>query len=185
MGTSSSFRQVAAKFERLSDGLSGANYKATSAAAAFTKKAVMVNLGTVGRPIIMSRVGKKGRQGRHKVGVRYDIKKSESNCTALVRAFGNMHWLEQGTKAHMIPRGRNQKAFLGRGDFAGLRNQKVTARQRKIMVFTQGDGEVRTGPVWHPGAAGKRPWARGTMLARKQTPQIFAREVAETARRIF
>lgn len=185
MGRSTTFRQVIDKFDRLENGLKDANYKATAASAAFTKKAVMMQLGTTGRPIIMSRVGKKGRQGRHKVGVRYDMKKSENNVTALVRAFGNMHWLEQGTKAHWIPRGRNQKTFLGQGDFEGLRGQKATKRQRRVLVFSQGNGQVRTGPVWHEGARARRPWSKGTALAKRRTEDIFAREIVEQTRRVF
>lgn len=185
MGQSTNFRQVIDKFSRLEDGIRNGNYKATSASAAFVKKAVMMQLGSTGRPIVMSRVGKKGRQGRHKVGVRYDIKKSEANCTALVRAFGNMHWLERGTKAHWIPRGKNQKAFLGKGDFEGLRGQKVSARQRKIIAFTRGDNQVRTGPVWHDGAKPTRPWSRGVGLAKRRTEDIFARELVDQTRKVF
>lgn len=183
MGNSSTFRQVHEKFSMLENGIKQVNVAGVNAAAAFTKKAVMVQLGSTGRPIIMSRVGKKGRQGKHKVGVRYDIKKQETTTVALVRVFGNMHWLENGTKAHWIPRGKGQKAFLGRGDFEGLRGQKANAKQRKRMVMP--DGQVRTGPVWHPGANARRPWSRGTALAKTQTERIFAQELTKAMGKVF
>lgn len=183
MGTSTSFRQVHEKFQALEGGLGKVNVAGMNAAAAFTKKAVMMQLGSTGRPVVMSRVGKKGRQGRHKIGVRYDIKKAESTTVALVRAFGNMHWLENGTQAHWIPRGRSQKAFIGRGDFEGLRGQKANAKQRKRMVMP--DGQVRTGPVWHRGAAARRPWSRGVALAVRHTERIFADELTKAVRKVF
>lgn len=183
MGRSTSFLQVAQKIDKLAEGVPGLNYRGVNAAAAFTKKAVMVQLGSTGRPIVMSRVGKKGRQGRHKVGVRYDIKKSENNTTALIRAFGNMHWLERGTKAHWIPRGRAQKSFLGKGDFEGLRNQKANVKQRVRMKMP--DGQVRMGPIWHPGGRARRPWSRGTDLAKRKTEDIFAQELTKSVRKVF
>ena len=183
MGNSRTFSQVASKFKLLESGLKGVNVDGVNAAAAFTKKAVMMQLGSTGRPIVMSRVGKKGRQGRHKVGVRYDIKKSENNVTALVRAFGNMHWLENGTKGHWIPRGKNQKTFLGQGDVEGLRQQGRTKRQMKPLRMP--DGQVRMGPVWHDGARARRPWSKGTTLARRQTQQIFARELTKSVGKVF
>lgn len=198
MGRSTSWGQLGRKIDELETSIGGSTRRAVQASAAVTKLAVMMNLGSTGRPITMSQLGTRAkrdehgrvvagtaRRGRHKIGVRYDIKKSAKNYTALVRAYGNMHWLERGTQGHWIPKAAYQRSLLKRGDVSGLRRAEAKANQRITMKMTRGDGGYVTGPIWHPGSRGTRPWSRGIALARRQTEPVFAAELQKGMRRIF
>lgn len=193
MGRSSSFAELGRKLTHLEDSVGDATLRGVKASSAIAKRAVMMNLGSVGAPVVMSRVGGRSkrtpegrvipgteRKGRHKVGVRYDIKKSQKNYTSLVRAYGSMHWLERGTQGHWIPRAKNQTRLLKAGDVAGLRS--ATGSRSLSMRGPTGNFWK---PIWHPGAKPSRPWSRGIALARRQTEPIFAAELQKGMRRIF
>jgi hypothetical protein len=81
-------------------------------------------------------VGKKGA----KVGVHYTL----AGKTALVRATGPFHLIENNTKPHREPKVRG-------------------ARARKRVVVIPGVGPR----AWanHPGTKGKHPWAKGVVAA--------------------
>lgn len=119
------------------------------------KTAVMANMAGVSR---LSGVGRAGA----KVGVRYDIR----GTTSLVRATGPFHLLERDTKAHEIPK-------------AGRRRRR---NARNLLVI---GGEVRTGPVQHPGTKGKHPWRKGVAQSAPLVRGIFRREFRRSLARSF
>lgn len=193
MGRSTSWGQLGQKITKLEDAVGDATLRGVKASSAYAKRAVMMNLGSVGAPVVMSRVGARSKRtpegrvipgtekkGRHKVGVRYDIKKSQKNYTSLVRAYGSMHWLERGTQPHWIPRAKNQTRLLKAGDVAALRG---ASGSRSLSM--KGPSGNFWKPIWHPGARPKRPWSRGIALARRQTEPVFAAELQKGMRRIF
>lgn len=198
MGRSRSFRQLGEKIDELESRLSRSTYEGVKEASLFTKRAVMLQLGSTGSPVVMSQVGRKAtrddqgrvipgtaRRGKHKVGVRFDIKKTSRNYTSLVRAFGNMHWLENGTQGHYIPKTRGQRAMLQRGDVRGLRRGGVGKTAAVTVKMTRGDGGYVRKVIWHPGARGTRPWSRGVAFASRHTPDIFANGMQDAVRKAF
>lgn len=84
-----------------------------------------------------------GRRGGTRVGARYDVKGTD-NPTALIRATGPLHLVENPTSPHVIPK---QGATRGRG-----RNKRARVVVVNGRVFAR---------VNHPGTRGKQPWRKG------------------------
>lgn len=185
MGTVRTFRELESKIVDLEGAFHSTNKKAIQAACLFTKKAVMMQLGSTGRPVIMSRVGRASSRGKHRIGVRYDIKTFGANTTAIVRAFGNMNWLENGTKPHFIPKAMNQRKMLKQGDWQKLQKEALFKGGKQKVRFKFPGDEFATGPIWHPGASPRRPWSIGIALAKKRTEDIFAQEMVSQIGKVF
>ena len=124
-----------------------------------------------------------GRQGGAKVGARFDVKGTQ-NPSALIRATGPLHLLDNPTKPHtIVPRGlKKGRSRASRGDFYNA-------------LFGGGSGfgsakPLRTpyGPryrVQHPGTRGKRTFWRGIDAARPLVPLTFRTEVSRQMVRHF
>jgi hypothetical protein len=108
------------------------------AAAAFAMKTSVLSTfaAATGGDLVLSGF----KRASAKVGVGYDIVKSANSTTAVVKARGPVGIIEKGARPHMIGR-------KGRG-----RN-----RSRVLVI----NGQPVTGPVRHPGMAGKKAWTRG------------------------
>lgn len=127
----------------------------------------------------MSNVGRGGA----KVGARYDVKGTQ-NPSALIRATGPLHLLDNPTRPHVIvPRGlKKGRSRASKGDFYNA-------------LFGGGSGfgsakPLRTpyGPryrVQHPGTRGKRTFWRGIDAARPLVPITFRTEVSRQMVRHF
>jgi hypothetical protein len=129
---------------------------------------------------VMSNVGR-GAKGA-KVGVRYDIKGAQ-NPTALIRATGPLHILDNPTSPHQImSKVKKGRSRASRGAF--------------YNALFGGDGgfgaakPLRTpyGPryrVQHPGTKGKRTFWRAIDNVRPLIPITFRTEVARQMSRSF
>lgn len=113
-----------------------------------------------------------------KIGVRYDVKGTK-NPTALVRAIGPLHLLENPISPHVIIPKKVGRGAKGRGS---RRENKQALYDALFGGTYAGQKPMRTpyGPrfrVEHPGVQNQpRPWAKGVQRARP----MVKREVDRT-----
>ena len=131
--------------------LSGAEFKIlTEAASRFDKIAKAAVGRAVGGGSTMMLHGRRNRRRPVQLKTKTDIGKAVLFIEGIPKA--QWTWLEDGTKAHAIPKGR-RKTFL-----------------------KFGDGNVRR-KVRHPGSTGKRTWTQTVEAFRAEYPEIVTTEV--------
>lgn len=147
--------QAAARLNRLAVEIEQAGRKAVSKGALDAKNALLASLDNAASGRRLRNVGKSGA----KLGVRYDVK-GTSNPTALVRATGPWHLIENPSKPHTItPRKRG--GFKAIGTPFGPRRS-----------------------VQHPGVrTPKRPWKRGLPNAEAKTRKAVRDAYLDAAKR--
>lgn len=130
-----------------------------------------------------SRMSNVGRSGGAKVGARYDVKGAQ-NPTALVRATGPLHLLDNPTAPHQItPRSlRKGRSRASKGAFYNA-------------LFGGGSGfgtakplSTPYGPryrVQHPGTKGKRTFWRAIDNVKPLIPITFRTEMVREMRRYY
>lgn len=171
MGTSRSAEELGAKLGKLAVAISTANRDAVEQSALAFKAAYAVNLGKFAT---MRNIGKKGV----KVRAHYDIKGLHGNPTALIKAIpgGAAAIAERGAGAHLV----GVRARGGKTMYGTRRNRQGG---RKFIRFASGD--VRLGPVFHPGMSGTQPWARTKKQMEFVTPAVFARNQKIALAKVF
>lgn len=156
-----------------------ADRKSVEAAALFTVRMARASIraGSGGD----SRLSNVGRNGA-RVGARYDIQGAR-NPTALVRATGPLHLLDNPTKPHQITakvkKGRSRASrsafynaiFGGDGGFANTTPMRTPYGPRYR--------------VNHPGTKGKQTWKRAVDAASPAIPRLFAAQQRTELRRYF
>lgn len=110
-------------------------------------------------PARLRNVGKRGA----KLGVGY---RPYVGGGTIVAARGPWPIIEWDTKAHVIGGGRSKKREV-----------------RSYLQFMTGD--IRLGPIRHPGTEGKHPFAKGVALARPAIPRIVDAEVKSALLGVF
>lgn len=161
-------------------GIPGASRAAVEKAALYVTQAARTSIaaGSGGD----SRLSNVGRAGGARVGARYDVKGTD-NPTALVRATGPLHLLDNPTRPHQITakvrKGRSRAAresfynaiFGGSGGFAGVSPLRTPYGPR----FR----------VQHPGTRGKSTFRSAVDRARPFTSRIFAEEYRQQMRKFW
>lgn len=174
--------QLAAKMKTFSgSGLQRAQRSGVEAAAREIKMVALPFMqAAAGGNLRLSGVGGKKMRagGGAKVGVRYDMK-GTVNPTAIVYAVGPAHLLERGAKPHHIPkaRGVGSRKKLSSGAVVSKRSSRA-----RLLVI---NGRVITGPVIHPGAPGKFPWAQALKVSAPRAPRVFQKYLWIELRRAF
>lgn len=175
MGTSRNAAQLVGKIDQFAQAVPAANRKATLQAAMVVKKSTLDRMRVAsGGDLKLSGVGKKGAR----IGVRYDIN-GQVSANALVKATGPVQLVENRTHAHVIgPKGVKGGKRLKNG----TRNRTgMSQRQRAIdegtAVYKRGQvlffGGRFSAYAYHPGTAGKHPWAKGIKEATPKTPKVY------------
>ena len=168
MGSSASASVLAAKLRSAGNGLQGATREGVREAAIAAKaifEAEMV--GKVGG----RRLSGVGRAGA-KLGVRFTNPTSNANPTSIVMYTGPAHLANSGTRRHQI---------RARGTRVGKSGRRLKGGGG--MVFP--DGEVRPGPVDHPGTPGKDFFDPATKKVSAVVPGFIARAESRELRRVF
>lgn len=127
--------------------MAASSKKGEQAAAAFVKRAILAIA-----PARLRHVGRKGS----KLGVSY--RPAGEGHGTLVKANGAWQIIERDTKAHLIGGGRSRYK-----------------EQRSYMQFQ--NGEIRLGPIHHPGTSGQHPFQRGVEGSRAAVPRIIDESV--------
>lgn len=139
--------QLAGRIRKTADALNQSKRVGVSAVALLTKESVLGAARSSGVGPALRGVGAKGA----KWNVRYDVK-GGVNATALVKAVGPAHLVNNPTKPHEIRlRKRRGKRALTVGDgFAAVVNR-------------------------HPGTKGKGFWQKGVAVARPRAKDVYQR----------
>lgn len=140
MGASRSPAELVRKLENAARSVESAGRAGVRSAALAATTVIRHEVAAVVPSGRLSGVGKSGA----KVSVGFDVK-GTTNPTALIRARGPLHLVENKTKPHPI----TPKRRRGGAGKVGLRLK---------------DGNVRSA-VNHPGTKGQRPFAKGTAKA--------------------
>ena len=159
MGTSRSAAEFVGKINRAGDAFRKAERDALSEAAFAGKKIIEGSIRSVVPDMRMSMGGRNA-----KVGVRYDIK-GTSKPTALMRATGPLHLVENDTSPRVIPKERKRR----RG-------------ARKTLLLP--DGGLRRS-VKHPGTKGQQPFAEGRKAAEPVMTKMIRSRYLKVARGVF
>ena len=159
MGTSRNPAEFVGKIERAAVALRKAE-RDTLNEAAFAGKQIIE--GSIRGVVPDMRMSMGGRNA--KVGVRYDIKGS-INPTALMRATGPLHLVENNTSPRVIPKARRGR----RG-------------ARKTLVMP--DSRFRRS-VKHPGTKGQQPFERGRKAATPVMQTMIRKRYVRTMVEVF
>jgi hypothetical protein len=159
-------------------GIPQASRKSVEAAALFVTQAARASIAVgSGGDSALSNVGRGAR-----VGARYDVR-GDKNPTALVRATGPLHLLDNPTRAHEIrakvTKGRSRASrsqfynaiFGGSGGFASVRPMRTPYGPRYR--------------VQHPGTRGKRTFFRAVDRTKAYVSKVYANEYAQQMRRFW
>ncbi len=157
MGTSNSVAEFVGKIDKAGKALANARRDTVNDAALAGKRIIEGSIRGVVPDMRLS-----GMRNA-KVGVRYDIKGTQ-NPTALMRATGPLHIVENSTGAHTIPRSGGRRR-----------------RKRKTLLI---GGSWRRS-VEHPGTAGQRPFAKGKALAEPVMRTIIQKRLTRTLTEVF
>jgi hypothetical protein len=157
VGTSNSVAEFVGKIDQAGKAIQKVNRDAVNDAALAGKRIIEGSIRTVVPDMRLS-----GMRNA-KVGVRYDIKGSR-NPTALMRATGPLHIVENATGAHTIPR-------------AGGR------RRRKPKTLLINGSHRRS--VRHPGTKGQQPFAKGKAPATPVMTTIIKKRMTKTLIEVF
>lgn len=157
MGVSTSGDQLAAKFMRYANSIDTANREAVQQCALSMKELYASQLGKFAH---LRNMGRRGVTVR----ARYDIKGTK-NPTALIKAapMGAATIAERGAQPHLI----------GIGGGKSTSSTRRFNRNRKYLEFPSGD--VRLGPVAHPGMTGALPWARAKTVLKPKASELYRR----------
>lgn len=159
MGTSRSGHQLAGKIAKAAASLSEAERAGVRAAALTATRIIRGEIRSVVSSGRLSGVGRRGAR----VGARFDVWKSAKDPSALVRATGPLHLVENDTAPHKITprrrRGRRRALRLADGGFARSVN--------------------------HPGTKGRSPFARGAANAAAPAAAAFRQEISKMIGRVF
>ena len=178
-GKAQTLAQFAVKANAYADvGIPQASRGAVDKAALFVTQSARASIAAgSGGDSALSNVGRGAR-----VGARYDVK-GNTNPTALVRATGPLHLLDNPTRAHQITakvrKGRSRASrssfynaiFGGSGGFSGVQPMRTPYGPRYR--------------VNHPGTRGKRTFFDGVDRARGFLPKVYAAEYREQMRRFW
>jgi hypothetical protein len=144
------------------------------------------------KTVVLAEAGSKGlspgsRIAGGKWGVRYDVKGTGSNPTALLKVTGAFHLVESDTKAHPIYR-KGQRA-KGRGSTRANRQQALAEAFGGTGAYTGGslrlaDGSFRK-VVHHPGTKGKGIWKAAKPKIERAVPTVMAQRIIGGWREAF
>lgn len=158
MGTSRSTAEFVGKINRAGDAFRKAERDALNEAAFAGKKIIEGSIRSVVPDLRMSMGGRNA-----KVGVRYDIKGTR-NPSALMRATGPLHLVENDTSPRVIPKARRRRGA------------------RKMLRLP--DGGIRRS-VNHPGTKGQQPFAEGRKAAEPVMTKMIRSRYVKVARGVF
>ena len=174
--------QVALRMTKLTREVRGASDTAVTRAAFDAKKIIEREIRSVAPSGRLRNVGSSGA----KIGVRYNVK-GATNPTALVRAYGPIHLIENPIQPHtIIPRGVGRARGRTR---AARRQAKQDLYNALFGSQYAGVKPLRTpyGPryrVRHPGVRrSSGPWKRGRMKAAPIIRRTVERSVQDAFRR--
>lgn len=135
--------------------------------------AVSAGLGPPG-----SRLRNVGKNGS-KWNVRYTVV-GYQNASGKVMFYGPVHLMNNGTKSHWIaPR---NSAWGGRT--SRVTGNLVGAGKGAFALYFP-DGNVRSGPVFHPGTKGKKFFEKAEPIIVRQSEQIITKTVRGHLARVF
>lgn len=157
MGTSRTVAEFTHKIEAAGKALEKADRDIINDAALLAKNTILGEIKGVVPDLRMSGVR------NAKVNVRYDIK-GQSNPTALIKATGPLHLVENDTSAHRIP--------------------KAGRRRRKVKTLRLPSGEFRRS-VTHPGTKGQQPFAKGRAKAERKVVTLMGNRSVRVVREVF
>lgn len=175
----------ARRMERFGTATETAANKGTFEAALRAKEIWVASIARAAPSMTLSGVGKSGA----KVGVTFNVKGTK-NPTALVRATGPLHLLENDTSEHTI-----FARQVGRVQGRRTRENRRAAKQQLYDTLFGGQTAgflgnagrefAASGVVHHPGSRGKHPWSSAMPVVRAATPQVFVRAERGQMIRIF
>lgn len=144
MGKSSSVAELVGKIDKYSNAIPKAN-RATVTNAAQAGKAVMLAGAAKSGLTPGSSLPRKNRSGKPgpKWGVRYTIK-GDREPSAVLKYVGPVHWIDQGTKPHLIVP-RNARARMGRISKKSGPNASQAAMAAALFGFMGGGGGAGLG----------------------------------------
>lgn len=170
MGTSKSFGELIVKLEKAAANLERSTPATVRAAAESAAKAIEDEIRTRVPDLDMSGLSAGGRKSG-KVGTRVARAKIDKNAVA-VRARGPVHWLESGTRAHLVGAGRVNSYRTTRG-----RYKKANAK----FLMAKGAAHPVRGPLAHPGTKAQHTWSKGVRRAIPEAEQVFKRRTVADA----
>lgn len=178
MGTSKSFGELAQKFERAAVAMQG-NPKTIRYAAEEAKKRMDGEIRRVVPDFDMSGLSsqrtKGGKAKSGKVGTRIARGDKNGRSVAVV-AVGAVHWLEGGTRAHLVGAGRVNASRTTRS--------RYRKAQAKFMKAAGAEHPVR-GPLWHPGTKPRHVWTKAIKAALPAVEDAFESTTERALREIF
>lgn len=170
--------RVAAKFEKVANGVAFAERDGVNEAARSLQAAAMTNLvGAIGSDRRLSGVNSTGT-----LGVTVKIANAATSPTAFVTGFpaGLFTIVETGAKKHMVGAGRAGNRAVLATDLRSGRVRRVTAAGRLGAAVNRKLLSLPDGPVLGPFPAGgspaKRPFTRALDVVGPRIPQIVQRE---------
>ncbi len=175
MGTSRSFGELERKLAAAARNLEQSTPRTVLLAAEAAKGQLDAEIKSRVPDLDMSGLSsaktKSGKAKSGKVGTR--IARSGANgSTRSVRAVGAVHWLEGGTRAHLVGMGRVNGSMSTRG--------RYRKAQAKFMKAAGAAHPVR-GPLWHPGMKAGHTWSKGVRKAKPKATQVFQRRTVADA----
>lgn len=179
MGTSRSSAQLAGKIDSYALAIPRANRHAVERSALVVKTTVL----GLARPATGGDLKFSGGGG--KVGVRYDVKGLLGNPTALIRATGNMHWLESGVKRHGIaPKalGGSRRSRVSAVESIG-RGARVSFGKRAVLKM--GDDKYAAYARNAGGFPAKKVWSGGIRLSDQKVRTVFRTEHRKALGSVF
>lgn len=181
MGTSHSFDELARKLDQAAKNLEKSTPKTILAATVAAQVPIEAEIrgrvpdgdmsGLSG--IRRSRRGKRLKSKSGKVGTKIVKARKYGDDAMAVRAVGPVHWLEAGTRAHIVGEGR-----------ASSTGERKHAGARKLMNIgssADGFGRVVTGPLHHPGMPAGHTWSKGLRRATPVARTVFERRATADA----
>jgi hypothetical protein len=176
VGTSRTIAELNAKLAKAAKALEESTPRTVLEAAASAQVRIDAEIRRVVPDLDMSGLSsaktKSGKARSGKVGTRIARSKGDK-LQAAVRAVGAVHWLEGGTRAHLVGAGR-----VGSGRTTRSRYTKANAKFMKA----KGAAHPVRGPLWHPGTRAQHTWSKGVRAAIPVASATFKRRaVADVA----
>lgn len=178
MGTSKSFGELAKKLEASAKAIE--TKSDTDIVLADAKRATLLIRGQIKRAVPRGTLNV-GKSGRKKVGARYDLIRNGGG--AIVKATGPLHLVERDTSPHNIPRVKGDVRSYAR---SGKKLKRATTvrsgpKLKRLLI----GGEVRMGPVKHPGTKGKHPFEKGVKQFLPSAGKSFEKNLDKLMGEIF